>query len=88
MKNLTNKTQIPLVPEKVIEKQKNPAESKPAKIVDNNLENNKKSSMEPEMGYFIVEYIKKNKENISLFEMCNIPCHVPGFDPVCMMYIM
>ena len=35
--------------------------------------NNKKSSVEPEMGYDTVEDIKKTKENVSLFEMCNLP---------------
>ena len=33
----------------------------------------KKNLKEPEMGYDIVEDIKKAKENISLFEMCNVP---------------
>ena len=73
MKTLTNKTQIPLVPEKVIAKQKTQEMSKPAKAMDNNLENNKKISVELEMGYDIVEDIQKTKENIMLFEMCNLP---------------
>ena len=29
--------------------------------------------MEPEMGYDIVEDVKKTKANVSLFEMCNLP---------------
>ena len=29
--------------------------------------------MEPEMGYDIIEDIKKTKENVSLFEMSNLP---------------
>ena len=33
----------------------------------------KKSSTKCEMGYDIIEDIKKTKENISLFEMCNLP---------------
>ena len=73
MKNLANKTQNPPVPEKVIAKKKTQAISKPVKAVDNNLENNKKSSVEPEMGYDIVEDIKKTKANVPLFEMCNLP---------------
>ena len=47
MKKLTNKTQNPPIPEKVIAKQKTQAVSKPAKFVDNKLENNKKISIEP-----------------------------------------
>ena len=73
MKKLTNKTQNPPIPEKVIAKQKNQEVSKPLKVVNNKLENNKKSSVEPEMGYDIVEDIKKTKANVSLFEMCNLP---------------
>ena len=41
--------------------------------VENKVENVKKNSTEHEMGYDIVEDIKKTKENISLFEMCNLP---------------
>ena len=33
---------------------------------------NKKRSIEHDMGYDIVEEIKKTKANISLFEMCNL----------------
>ena len=73
IKKLTNKTQNSPVPEKAITKKKNQAMSKPAKDVDSNLENNKKSTVELEMGYDVVEDIKKTKENISLFEMCNLP---------------
>ena len=73
MKNLTNKTQNPPIPKKVIANQKTQVVSKPAKVVENQLENNKKSSVEPGMGYDIVEDIKKTKANVSLFEMCNLP---------------
>ena len=41
--------------------------------MENKSDNNKKSSVELEMGYDIVEAIKKTKENVSLFEMCNLP---------------
>ena len=73
MKNLTNKTQDSHIPKKVIAKQKAQTVNKPTKIVENRLENNKKRLVEPEMGYDIVEDIKKTKVNISLFEMCNLP---------------
>ena len=41
----------------------------PVKSTENKVENVKKNSTEHEMGYGIVEYIKKAKENISLLEM-------------------
>ena len=41
--------------------------------MENKSDNNKKSSVEPKMGYDIVEDIKKTKANVSLFEMCNLP---------------
>ena len=72
MKRLANKTQNPPIPEKFIAKQKAPTVSKLAKVVESKSNNNKKSTMEPETGYDIVEYIAKTKANISLFEMCNL----------------
>ena len=45
----------------------------PVKSLENKVENVKKNSTEHEMGYDIIEDIKKTKENISLFEMCNLP---------------
>ena len=41
--------------------------------VEDRIDNVKKNLKEPEMGYDIVEDIKKDKANISLFEMCNLP---------------
>ena len=43
------------------------------KSTKNKVENVKKNTNEHEMGYDIVEDIKKTKANISLFEMCNLP---------------
>ena len=43
------------------------------KDAENKVESIKKISTECEMGYDIIEDIKKTKENISLFEMCNLP---------------
>ena len=45
----------------------------PMKFVYKKVENVKKNSTEHEMGYDIIDDIKKTKENISLFEMCNLP---------------
>ena len=47
--------------------------SKPIKVSYNKVENNKKISIDGDIGYDIIEDIKKTKENISLFEMCNLP---------------
>ena len=41
--------------------------------MENKSDNNKKIPVEPEMGYDIIEDIKKTKENVSLFETCNLP---------------
>ena len=46
--------------------------SMPVKSTEKKVENVKKNPTEHEMGYDIVEDIKKTKENISLFEMCNV----------------
>ena len=43
------------------------------KPVEEKIDNVKKKLKENEMGYDIVEDIKKAKANISLFEMCNVP---------------
>ena len=43
------------------------------KSTENKVENVKKNSTEHEMGYDIIEDIKKSKEKISLFETCNLP---------------
>ena len=45
----------------------------PIKPVEEKIDNVKNNLKEHEMGYDIVEDIKKAKENISLFEMCNVP---------------
>ena len=45
----------------------------PVKPIEEKIDNVKKNLKEHEMGYDIVEDIKKAKANISLFEMCNVP---------------
>ena len=56
----------------IITKDKFPAVSTPIKIVESKIESNKKGLVEYDMGYDIVEDIKKKKANIYLFEMCNL----------------
>ena len=73
MKKIRNNTQTLPVPDLVITRQNAPTISKPVKAAENKVESLKKISTECEMGYVIIEDIKKTKENISLFEMCNLP---------------
>ena len=68
MKKIRNNTQTLLVPDLVITRQNAPIISKPVKAIET-----KKISTNCEMGYDIIEDIKKTKENISLLEMCNLP---------------
>ena len=69
----------------VASKEKVTAVIKPVNFVENRAESNKKSPTECDMGYDIIEDIKKTKENISLFEMCNFPKKriklLEAFDP-------
>ena len=45
----------------------------PVKPVEEKVDNVKTNLKEHKMGYDIVEDIKRDKANISLFQMCNIP---------------
>ena len=45
----------------------------PTKPIEENIKNVKTNLIEHNMDYDIVEDIKKVKENISLFQMCNVP---------------
>ena len=49
--------------------------------MENRAESNKKSSAKCDMGYNIVEDIKKTKANIYLFEMCKwqVKTHIRNF---------
>ena len=53
--------------------------------MENKTENSKKGLVNCDMGYDIVEDIKKMKVNISLFELCNLPQQgkkiLEDFDP-------
>ena len=73
MKKIRNNTQTPPVPNLVITRKNSPSISKSIKTTENNVESVKKISIECEMGYDIIEDIKKTKANISLFKMCNLP---------------
>ena len=45
----------------------------PTNPIEENINNVKTNLTEHKMDYDVVEDIKKVKENISLFEMCNVP---------------
>ena len=66
-------------------KEANPVVNQPTKVVANKTKGVKKGTMEHDMGYDIVEDIRKAKENISLFELCNFTQKIKklleAFDP-------
>ena len=45
----------------------------PAKPIEEKTDDVKKNLKEHKMEYDIVEYIKRDKASILLFEMCNVP---------------
>ena len=53
-------------------KEINPLVNKHVKVVINKTETVKKGMVQHDMGYDIMEDIKKTKANISLFELCNL----------------
>ena len=73
MKKVNSNTQNLAIPDLVIARQEDPVVSNPMKVAESKMKTNKKSSIDGDMGYEIIEDIKKSKENISLFEMCNLP---------------
>ena len=66
-------TRTPPKSDLVITKEKVTAVSNPVKDVESKEESNKNSLVEHDMGYDIVEDIKKIKYNTCLFELCNLP---------------
>ena len=70
MKKVKNNTSTVKIPEFVISSQYPKKVNTPPKPTKNKAKNVKRNPNEHEMGYDIVEDIKKDKENISLFEMC------------------
>ena len=85
MKKISSNTQTPPKSNLVTFEEKFATVIKPVNVVENKAESNKKSPAECDMGYDIIEDIKKTKENISLFEMCNFPKKriklLEAFDP-------
>ena len=73
MKKMKNNAPMVNILEFVISGQSPKKVNVPIKPTENKAENIKKKLTEHEMGYDVVENIKKAKANISLFEMCNLP---------------
>ena len=72
MKKFLSATQTTPKPNPVNIKDTIPVVNKPMKTVINKSEGTRKVLVEHDMGYDIVEDIKKTKTNISLFELCNL----------------
>ena len=73
MKKVRNNTQTQPIPDLVITRQNVPTISKIMNNTKIKVEGVKKIPTDYEMGYDIIEDIKKTKANISLFEMCSLP---------------
>ena len=74
MNKISSNTQTPPILDLVITRKDSPAISKPMKVAESKMETNKKIfSTDDEMGNDIIEDSKETKENISFFEMCNLP---------------
>ena len=73
MKKIQKNTTIDKIPEFTISSQNLKKTNMPVNPIEDKIDNFKKNLKAPEMGYDIVEDIKKAKANISLFEMCNVP---------------
>ena len=73
MKKIQKNTSTVKIPKFTISSQDPKKINMPIKPIEDKVDNVKKNLKAPEMGYDIVEDIKKAKANISLFEMCNVP---------------
>ena len=73
MKKIKNNNSTIKIPEFVISSQDPKKVNTPVQPTKIKTDNVKKNLKEHDMGYDVVEDIKKAKENISLFEMCNLP---------------
>ena len=73
MKKIKNNTSTIKIPKFFISSQDPKKINTPLNPTESKIDNVKKNLKEHEMGYDIVEDIKKAKVNISLFEMCNLP---------------
>ena len=73
MKKIKNNTSTVKIPKFFISIQDPKKFNTPIKPTQDKTENVKKNLKEHAMRYDVVEDIKKDKANISLFEMCNLP---------------
>ena len=73
MKKVLSTTQTTHKSNPVNIKETNPIVNKPVKTMVNKTKGTQKGLVEHDMGYDIVEDIKKHIENISLSELCNFP---------------
>ena len=85
MEKISSNTQTPPKSDLVTSKEKVTTVIKIPNAVENRAKSHKKSLAECDMGYDIIQDIKKTKKNISLFEMCNLPQQrrnfLEAFDP-------
>jgi len=72
-KKIQKSTTTDKIPKFTITSQNPKKINMPVKPVEEKIDNVKKNLEEHKMEYNIVEDIKRAKENISLFEMCNVP---------------
>ena len=79
MNNIQKNTTTIKIPEFTISSQNPKKINIPVKTIEDKIDNVKKNLKEHEMGYDIVEDIKKARANISLFEMCNLPQQKKAF---------
>ena len=73
MKKIQKKKTDDKIPELAITSQDSKQVNMPIKPIEDKVDNVKKNIKAPKIWYDIVEDIKKAKENIELFEMCNVP---------------
>ena len=73
LKKVKNNSQPQSIPDLVITRKNVPTISNPMKDIESKVEGVNKNPADCEMGYDIIEDIKKTKANISLFEMCSLP---------------
>ena len=73
VKKIQKSTTIDKIPEFTITSQNPKQINMPVKSIEEKTDDVKKNLKEHKMEYDIVEDIKRAKENISLFEMCNVP---------------
>ena len=85
MKKILGTTQTTPKSNLVNIKEMNLVVNKPVKTMVNKTEDAKKGLVEHDMGYDIVEDMKKKKVSISLFKLCNFPQQrkklLEDFDP-------